>query len=97
MEHAIRVQETIAQITHAECGLITGTTDAYERDLTIRRFKGETLPANLFGDPIPELYPSHLSFSVDPVKNTPDHEVVRGWSGKKSNVGSKNIWQTSMF
>ena len=55
VEHAVRVQETIAQMTGSECGLITGATDAYERDLTIRRFKGETLPANLFGDPVPEL------------------------------------------
>ena len=36
------------------------------------------------------LYPSHLSFSVDSARKTPDHEVVRGWSGKKSNVGSIN-------
>ena len=30
------------------------------------------------------VYRSHLSFTVDPAKNTPDHEVVRGGSGKES-------------
>ena len=34
------------------------------------------------------LYRFHLSFSVTPVPTPPDHEVVRGWIGKKSNVGS---------
>ena len=35
-----------------------------------------------------DLYQSHLSNPVDPDLTTPDHEVVRGWSGKKPNIGS---------
>ena len=43
------------------------------------------------------LSPFHLSFSVAPALTTPDHEVVRGCSGKKINVGSKSGGTDSEF
>ena len=69
------------QITIADC--LTHTAGL--RDPSFERYRGsrEEIWSKLC-----DLYPSHLSFSVVPAKNTPDHEVVRGGSGKKSNVGS---------
>ena len=41
-----------------------------------------------------ETYQFHLSSYVDPALTPPDHEVVRGWSGKESNIGSISSAQT---
>ncbi|MDR2761466.1 MAG: DEAD/DEAH box helicase [Planctomycetaceae bacterium] len=49
VNHAKRVKETIERITNLECGIVTGDTPSNERDLILRRFKGETIAENLFG------------------------------------------------
>jgi len=48
--HAEHVKTTLEQISGQECGLVTGDTSVGERDRIISRFKGEPVPANLFGD-----------------------------------------------
>ena len=53
--HAGHVQETLEDITGQEVGLITGDADASLREELIARFKGECVPANLFGDAKPRL------------------------------------------
>jgi len=53
--HAEHVRAEIERISHCECGIVTGDTSAYDRDITLRRFKGERFPANLFGDETPPL------------------------------------------
>jgi len=53
--HAGHVQETLEQLTGQEVGLITGDTDTKLREELIARFKGESVPANLFGDAKPRL------------------------------------------
>ncbi len=53
--HAQHVQTAIKTTTGAECGLITGDTLPSVRDELIARFKGEHIPANLFGDTKPQL------------------------------------------
>ncbi len=55
VEHAIHVQKTLSEMTGMECGLITGSTPASERDLLIRRFKGEQIQAKLFNESMPVL------------------------------------------
>lgn len=53
--HAEHVKTTLERISGQECGLVTGDTSAAERDRLIARFKGEPVPANLFGDSAPQL------------------------------------------
>ena len=55
VEHAKHVQKTLADMTGLECGLVTGSTPVQERDLLLRRFKGEQIQANLFNDTLPVL------------------------------------------
>lgn len=49
VQHAQRIKETIEKITSMGCGLITGDTPSRERELIIRRFKGEKIRGDLFG------------------------------------------------
>ena len=55
VEHAKHVQKKLSEMTGMECGLITGSTPSAERDLLIRRFKGEQIQANLFNETMPPL------------------------------------------
>ncbi|NQU19770.1 MAG: DEAD/DEAH box helicase family protein [Candidatus Nealsonbacteria bacterium] len=55
VKHAEHVKDTIERLTGNECGLVTGNTPTSERDYFIARFKGEQIPANLFGDAHPPL------------------------------------------
>ena len=47
--HAEQIQHTIQRLTGSECGLVTGDTPADERDVLLRRFKGERIQVDLFG------------------------------------------------
>ena len=49
------VKNLLAKYSGKECAIVTGDTSPVERDQILRRFKGETLDANLFGDPLPPL------------------------------------------
>ena len=51
--HAERVKAALEAMTGQEVGLVTG--DSKDRDLTLRRFKGEKIPADLFGHSLPPL------------------------------------------
>jgi len=53
--HAEHVKETITKFSGSECGLVTGDTPSAERDVLLKRFKGETVDKNLFGDALPQL------------------------------------------
>jgi DNA repair protein RadD len=48
--HAEHVKAALERMTSQECGLVTGDTSPADRDRLISRFKGEPVPANLFGD-----------------------------------------------
>ena len=53
--HAEHVKTALERMTGGECGLVTGDTPSTEREHLIARFKGEQIPANLFGDTYPPL------------------------------------------
>ncbi|MCL2118780.1 MAG: DEAD/DEAH box helicase family protein [Planctomycetaceae bacterium] len=53
--HAEHVKETIEKYSGVECGLITGDTPSSDRETILKRFKGEKVDKNLFGDPLPRL------------------------------------------
>ena len=55
VEHCRHVAEKITEYTGKECAVVTGETPAWERDELIARFKGEHVPADLFGTPKPPL------------------------------------------
>ncbi len=53
--HAEHVQATLAKLSGCECGLVTGDTPSLEREFLLKRFKGEKIEKNLFGDALPQL------------------------------------------
>lgn len=55
MGHAKHVRAVLQDRHGVECGLVTGDTPGGERDELLRRFRGEELPSNLFGDTRPPL------------------------------------------
>lgn len=55
VEHAENVKKTLESMTGSECGIVTGSTPSTERDLLLRRFKGEEISANLFNESYPDL------------------------------------------
>ena len=55
VEHAVNVKKTLEKMTGLECGMVTGSTPPMERDQLLRRFKGETVQANLFNETCPDL------------------------------------------
>ena len=55
VEHCKHVAEKIREYSGKECAVVTGETSAVERADIIARFKGETVPADLFGTPQPPL------------------------------------------
>jgi len=48
--HAKHIQSVLQKKHQVECGLVTGDTPSGERDELLARFRGEKVPANLFGD-----------------------------------------------
>lgn len=55
VEHCNHVAEKIAAFSGSECAIVTGSTSSTERAEIIARFKGEHVPADLFGTPKPPL------------------------------------------
>ena len=55
LDHCQHVAEKIAAISGQECAIITGDTPAQERADIIARFRGEHVPADLLGTPMPPL------------------------------------------
>ena len=55
VEHCRHVAEKITEFTGKECAVVTGETPAWERAELIARFRGEHVPADLFGTPKPPL------------------------------------------
>ena len=55
VEHCRHVADEIAALTCGECAVVTGATPAAERAEIIARFKGETVPDDLFGTPKKQL------------------------------------------
>ncbi len=53
--HAGHVKETVQKYSGCECGLVTGDTPSAERETLLKRFKGEKVDKNLFGDALPQL------------------------------------------
>jgi len=53
--HAEHVKETIEKFSGCECGLVTGDTPSTDRETILKRFKGEKVDSNLFGDAVPQL------------------------------------------
>ncbi len=53
--HAEHVLSTLRKYSNAECGLVTGETPSGEREMLLKRFKGEKIEKNLFGDALPQL------------------------------------------
>lgn len=53
--HCRHVAERIASLASMECAVVTGETSPGERTEIINRFKGKTVPADLFGTPKPPL------------------------------------------
>jgi DNA repair protein RadD len=53
--HAEHVRETITKLSGLECGIVTGDTPSAEREVLLKRFKGEHVDQNLFGDSLPQL------------------------------------------
>ncbi len=47
--HATHIKDTLAKLSGAECGLVTGETPSTERERILRRFKGESFAKDLFG------------------------------------------------
>lgn len=55
VEHCRHVAEKIQAYSGQECAIVTGDTSAGERAEIISRFKGELVPADLFGKTKPQL------------------------------------------
>ena len=55
VEHCKHVAEKIQGYSGQECAIVTGETSAGERAEIIARFKGELVPADLFGQTKPQL------------------------------------------
>ena len=55
VEHCKHVAEALARHTGMECAVVTGDTPSAQRAEIIARFKGEHVPADLFGTPKPPL------------------------------------------
>ena len=55
VEHCRHVAEKITEYTGRECAVVTGETPAGLRAEIIARFRGEHVPADLFGTPKPPL------------------------------------------
>ena len=55
VEHCKHVAEKIQAYSGQECAIVTGDTSAGERAEIISRFKGELVPADLFGKTKPQL------------------------------------------
>ena len=55
VEHCKHVAAKIEAFSGKECAMVTGETSPGERAEIIARFKGETVPADLFGTPKPPL------------------------------------------
>ena len=53
--HCQAVAQSLRNITGEEVGVILGDTPANEREHLIKRFKGEEIPSNLFGDKLKPL------------------------------------------
>jgi DNA repair protein RadD len=53
--HCEHVAAEITKLTGTECGIVTGNTPATERAELLTRFKGEEVPADLFGNLKPPL------------------------------------------
>lgn len=55
VDHCKHVAEKIQEFSGKECAIVTGDTSPAERVEIIARFKGEFIPADLFGTPKPPL------------------------------------------
>ena len=55
VDHCKHVAEKIQAFSGKECAIVTGDTSPAERAEIIARFKGEFIPADLFGTPKPSL------------------------------------------
>ena len=55
VDHCKHVAEKISTYSGKECAVVTGNTSPGERAEIIDRFKGKTVPADLFGTPKPPL------------------------------------------
>jgi len=55
IEHCKHVAERIQYYSHQECAIVTGSTPSAERAEIIARFRGEKIPADLWGTPKPPL------------------------------------------
>lgn len=55
VDHCKHVAEKIQEFSGKECAIVTGDTSPAERAEIIARFKGEFIPADLFGTPKPPL------------------------------------------
>lgn len=55
VEHARHVKAWLERLSGEPVGLVTGETNASERAVTIRRFKGESVQADLFGEMLPPI------------------------------------------
>ena len=55
VDHCKHVAEKIQAFSGKECAIVTGDTSPAERAEIIARFKGELIPADLFGTPKPPL------------------------------------------
>lgn len=55
VKHCEHVAKKIAAYSGKECAIVTGSTPAAERAEILARFKGEHVPADLFGTPKPPL------------------------------------------
>ena len=55
VDHCKHVAEKIQAFSGKECAIVTGDTSPAERTEIIARFKGEFIPADLFGTPKPPL------------------------------------------
>ena len=55
VDHCKHVAEKIQAFSGKECAIVTGDTSPAERAEIIARFKGEFIPADLFGTPKPPL------------------------------------------
>lgn len=55
VEHAKNIQRVLQRQSGQEVGLVTGQTESSERAEIIQRFRGESIPGNLFGDTLSPL------------------------------------------
>ncbi|MFI4911153.1 MAG: DEAD/DEAH box helicase family protein [Sedimentisphaeraceae bacterium JB056] len=53
--HCEHVAAEITKLTGQECGIVTGDTPSVEREQTLKRFKGESIKIDLFGNELPPL------------------------------------------